>query len=386
MMLKVGIVGMGTMGRGIAQVAAMSGCEVLVYDAQSSMMDRSKEELASSLGSLLEKGKLTTAESNAVLNRYHWCHQLNQLFQADLVIEAVREDLDLKKKIFSDLSGIVSDQCILATNTSSLSVTALASSVNIPERFIGIHFFNPAQIMPLVEVVPAIQTDPAILEKTLEWIRGFGKLPIAVKDTPGFIVNRIARPYYGEAIRILEEGIADIATIDWAMTRFGGFKMGPFKLMDFIGHDVNYQVTETIFRSFYCDPRYKPSFTQKNLVEAGYLGRKTGRGFYDYREGAVPKTPVEDEALGKSIFERIIIMLINEAADALYLGISSREDIETAMTRGVNYPKGLLSWADEIGIAQCVTRMDRLYERYREDRYRCSPLLRAMADEQQKFF
>ncbi len=377
---------MGTMGRGIAQVAAMSGCEVLVFDAQSSMLERSKEELVANLKSLTEKGKISQAESEAVQNRYHWCHQLNQLFQSDWIIEAIREDLDLKKQIFLELSGIVSDQCILATNTSSLSVTSLASSVTLPERFIGIHFFNPAQIMPLVEVVPAIQTDPTVLEKSLTLIRDFGKLPISVKDTPGFIVNRIARPYYGEALRILEEGIADIATIDWAMTRFGGFKMGPFKLMDFIGHDVNYQVTETIFKAFYYDPRYRPSFTQRNLVEAGYLGRKSGRGFYDYREGAEVKPPLEDETLGKSIFERIIAMLINEAAEALFLGISSRDDIETAMTRGVNYPKGLLAWADEIGIAQCVTRMDRLYERYREDRYRCSPLLRTMADEQQKFF
>ncbi|MEM8908251.1 MAG: 3-hydroxyacyl-CoA dehydrogenase family protein, partial [Bacteroidota bacterium] len=215
-----------------------------------------------------------------------------------------------------------------------------------------------------------------------EW----GKLTVLAKDTPGFIVNRVARPFYGEALRILEEGLADAATIDWAMTQLGGFRMGPFTLMDYIGNDINYTVTETVFKAFYFDPRYKPAFTQKRMAEAGYLGRKSGKGYYDYQAGATPPAPRADEALGQQILWRIVIMLINEAADALYLRIASRDDIDLAMTKGVNYPKGLLRWADEKGIAQCVQMMDQLYEEYLEDRYRCSPLLRKMARTGQTFY
>jgi len=204
------------------------------------------------------------------------------------------------------------------------------------------------------------------------------------KDTPGFIVNRVARPFYGEGLRIYEEGKADFATIDWAMKTFGQFRMGPFELMDFIGHDVNYTVTETVFTSFYFDTRYKPSFTQKRLTEAGFLGKKTGRGFYDY---SVPMPqPKQDDTLGQYIFDRILVMLINEAADALFLNIASAKDIDNAMTKGVNYPKGLLAWADEKGIDWCVSALDNLYNEYHEDRYRCSPILRKMNAQNQTFF
>jgi 3-hydroxybutyryl-CoA dehydrogenase len=199
-------------------------------------------------------------------------------------------------------------------------------------------------------------------------------------------VNRVARPFYGESLRIYEEGIADFATIDWSLKTIGGFRMGPFELMDFIGNDVNYTVTETVFTAFYFDPRYKPAFTQKRFAEAGYLGRKSGKGYYDYTEGATKPAPIEDTALAQKIFNRVIIMLINEAADALFLNIASAEDIDNAMTKGVNYPKGLLAWADEIGIDLCVEALDRLYDEYHEDRYRCSPLLRKMNREHKTFF
>jgi 3-hydroxybutyryl-CoA dehydrogenase len=206
------------------------------------------------------------------------------------------------------------------------------------------------------------------------------------KDTPGFIVNRIARPFYGEAIRILEEGIADHATIDWALKTKGGFRMGPFELMDFIGNDVNYKVTETVFEQFFYDPRYKPSFTQKRMVEAGRLGRKTGLGYYDYGDGATPDSPNEDDSLGTEIFDRILAMLINEAVDALYLHIATRDDIDLAMTKGVNYPKGLLAWADEIGLDQCLKKLEDLQEEYGEDRYRPSPLLKKMVRDGKQFY
>jgi 3-hydroxybutyryl-CoA dehydrogenase len=240
--------------------------------------------------------------------------------------------------------------------------------------------------MKLVEIIPAVQTSKETLERAKAIIDSWQKLTVLTKDTPGFIVNRVARPFYGEALRILEEGLADIATIDWAMTELGGFRMGPFTLMDYIGNDINYTVTETVFSSFYYDPRYKPAFTQKRLAEAGYLGRKSGRGHYNYAEGALQPLPNKDENLGRMIFDRILVMLINEAADALFWQIASRDDIDTAMMNGTNYPKGLLKWADEIGISACVIRMDSLYELYREDRYRCSPLLRKMANEGKSFF
>ena len=206
------------------------------------------------------------------------------------------------------------------------------------------------------------------------------------KDTPGFIVNRVARPFYGESLRIYEEGLADFATIDASLKSKGGFRMGPFELMDFIGNDVNYTVTETVFEAFYYDPRYKPAFTQKRLSEAGYLGRKSGKGYYDYTEGAQRPQPVDNEELSIRIFERVLVMLINEAADALFLNVASPEDIDLAMTKGVNYPKGLLAWADEMGIQWCGERMDALYDEYHEDRYRCSPLLRTMNRDKKTFF
>jgi 3-hydroxybutyryl-CoA dehydrogenase len=220
----------------------------------------------------------------------------------------------------------------------------------------------------------------------VQTISDWKKVVAVAKDTPGFIVNRVARPFYSESLRILEEGFADMTTIDWSLKEIGGFKMGPFELMDFIGHDVNYVVTETVFTAFYFDPRYKPSLTQKRLVEAGYLGRKSGRGFYNYAENAAVVKPTEDKAKAQQIFDRVLVMLINEAADALFLNIASAKDIDNAMTKGVNYPKGLLAWADEKGINWCVEKLDELYNEYHEDRYRCSPILRRMNKENKTFF
>jgi 3-hydroxybutyryl-CoA dehydrogenase len=206
------------------------------------------------------------------------------------------------------------------------------------------------------------------------------------KDTPGFIVNRVARPFYSEAIKLYEEGVANIPTIDWALKTIGGFRMGPFELTDLIGHDVNYVVTETVWSQFFYDPRFKPSITQKRLLEAGLYGRKSKRGFYDYSEGANNPAATEDETLGNFIVDRILAMLINEAADAVFLNIASIKDIDLAMTKGVNYPKGLLAWADEIGISTIVKRLNTLYEEYGDDRYRACPLLKRMAKTGSTFY
>lgn len=382
--MNVAVIGSGTMGSGIAQVAATAGCSVKIYDTNKDALSKSQAGLERTLAMLLEKGKIDSSEKARIAGSISYADTLEALSDSDLVIEAIIENLEIKRKLFAALEAIVSENTILASNTSSLSIASIAASVKKSDRVIGIHFFNPAPLMQLVEVIPAVQSSDEILQKTIAVISGWKKTVAVAKDTPGFIVNRVARPFYGEALRIYEEGKADFATIDWAMKTFGGFRMGPFELMDFIGHDVNYVVTETVFSAFYFDPRYKPSFTQKRLLEAGFLGRKSGRGFYNYAE-AMP-APTENETLGKAIFERILVMLINDAADALFLNIASAKDIDNAMTKGVNYPKGLLAWADEMGIGWCVETLDNLYNEYHEDRYRCSPILRKMKAENQKFF
>ena len=384
--MKIGVLGSGSMGSGIAQVAATAGHEVVVFDNHASAMDRSRQNMEALYSRLVEKGKYTAEEAATIQGRIRWADRMHSLHGIGLLIEAIIEDLSAKRAEFEQLEDVVGPECIMATNTSSLSIAAIAAACKRPERVIGIHFFNPAPLMKLVEIIPAIQTDPAIVQQVEDLVKSWGKYTVCAKDTPGFIVNRIARPFYGEALRIYEEGIADAATIDWAMKEIGKFRMGPFELMDYIGHDINFAVTQTVFEAFYYDPRYRPSFSQKRLVEAGYLGRKTGRGFYHYAPEAVAPAPTQDAQLGKDIVHRIVCMLINEAADALYLKIASREDIDLAMTTGVNYPKGLLKWADEIGIARCVETLDRLYEEYHEDRYRCSPQLRKMTREVSKFY
>lgn len=377
----IAVLGSGAMGSGIAQVAAQAGHTVIVYDLQPAALQRAAEGLRATLNKLVEKGRMTTPEADALLERIQYTHRLEDCAPATLAIEAVVEDLGVKRQLFARLEELLPAEAVLASNTSSLSITSIAAACRRPERVVGLHFFNPAPLMALVEVVPAIQTAPGLADDCCALMRAWGKTPVCTKDTPGFIVNRVARPYYGEALRLLDEGRADMATIDWAMTELGGFRMGPFALMDYIGHDVNYKVTETVFTAFYYDPRYKPSLTQLRLVEAGFLGRKSGRGFYDYQTGAVLPEPLRDPALGRYLVDRIVAMLINEAADALLWGIASAEDLDLAMTRGVNYPKGLLAWAREWGPARVAALLDGLYEEYREDRYRCSPMLRRMANE-----
>lgn len=382
----IGIVGSGAMGSGIAQVAATAEHKTIVYDTNQAALEKAKINLQSSLKKLVEKQKITEEKAQSILNLTSYTGTINDFKSCDLIIEAIVEKSEIKQSVFKELESITSKTCVLASNTSSLSITSIASACQKPEKVVGIHFFNPATLMPLVEIIPGVATDPDIAHQCMLLIKSWGKMTVMAKDTPGFIVNRVARPFYSEALRIYDEQLADMATIDWAMREIGGFKMGPFELMDLIGHDVNYVVTETVWQQFYFDPRFKPSLTQKRLLEAKFLGKKTGRGFYDYREGATLPSPKKDEALGNYIVNRILSMLINEACDTNYLGIASITDIDLAMTKGVNYPKGLLKWADDIGLDNVLQTMNGLYAEYEEDRYRACVLLKHMVKHGKRFY
>ena len=384
----VGVLGAGAMGRGIAQVAAMAGHEVVVLDPSDDAVRAARADHLKLLAYNVEKGRMTAAESEANGRRIEWVSARNDYGRyrdCGLVIEAIVEDLAVKRSAFEAIEQVVSDDCVLASNTSSLSIAAIASACRKPGRVIGLHFFNPPTILKLVEVIGAIPSDPAVVAAARDLVRKWGKVVVTARDTPGFIVNRVARPFYGEALRIYDEGIADFATIDWAMMDLAGFKMGPFALMDLIGNDVNYAVTQSVFEAMYYDPRYKPSVTQRRMVEAGKLGRKTKLGYYDYSNGAQMPEPTRDTALGQRIVDRILAMLINEAADAVHFKVASPEDVDLAMTKGVNYPKGLLAWADELGPTTVYERLVALQDEYREDRYRPSPLLRKHAREKTRF-
>lgn len=381
----VAIIGCGAMGSGIAQVSADNGHNTIVFDINEEIINKSKAKLFTSLDKLVEKGKFSVEKSDKIKSNIKFTTNLEDISNASLVIEAIVENLEIKQNVFTKVEELVSPNCIIGTNTSSISIASLTSKLKYKERFLGIHFFNPAQILPLVEIIPSLLTSSEVLNQTKTLIDNWGKLTVLTKDTPGFIVNRIARPFYSESIRIYEENIADVATIDWALKTISGFRMGPFELMDYIGHDVNYVVTETVWKDMFYDPRFKPSISQKRLYESGQFGVKSGKGFYDYSENAVKAKPNEDLSLGNQIFMRVLSMLINEAADAVYFNIASINDIELAMTKGVNYPKGLLLWADEIGIDKILETLDNLYEMYREDRYRASVLLRTMNKNNQKF-
>lgn len=372
---NIGIVGAGSMGIGIAQIASTSGCKVFLYDQNVEIAQSALNKLKKILDRLIEKKRINSNKRDEILSNIKIVSSLNELSGSNLIIEAIIENLNIKKDLFSKLETIVNKECIIASNTSSLSITNLASSLKNPSNFIGIHFFNPAPLMPLVEIIPALQTNINLLDSIRNLLLSWNKFPVIAKDTPGFIVNRIVRPFYSEALRIYDEQIADFATIDFAMKEVGGFKMGPFELMDFIGNDVNYAVTESVFKSFYYDPKYKPSLTQKQYASAGWLGRKTNKGYYDY-DSSSKNVPSKDVKLLNLIFERILVMLINDAVDAFYLGIASKEDIDLAITKGVNYPKGLIAWGEEKTFSWVEKKMDELYENYKEDRYRCSPLVR----------
>ena len=375
----IGVVGAGTMGSGIAQMAAGAGHRVMVTDASAESLESARDRLKKTTAGLVKKGRLDAETSRLLDELITWAPGAAgeyALFRhCDLVIEAVVEDLAIKRDVFRRLEAAVSPKCLLASNTSSLAITAIAGACKKPERVIGLHFFNPVPVMQLVEVIPGLLTSPDVVNQAEELMSAWGKTTVRSADTPGFIVNRIARPFYGEALRLFEESIAGKSTIDWAMRELAGFRMGPFELMDLIGNDVNFAVTRSIFDGMHQDPRYRPSITQQRLVEAGFFGRKTGRGHYDYAEGATRPEPDREASRGGQIVDRIVAMLINEAADAVYWKVASGADIETAMTKGVNYPRGLLEWGNQIGAGVVLQRLHSLQELYGDDRYRPSPLL-----------
>lgn len=374
------------MGTGIAQTAAVSRYNVVLFDSDKNALDKAGQSLQFILNKLEQKGKLSGEKADDIFSRIYFAGSLTKFNECGIVIEAVVENLDVKTNLFSQLEKIVRKETLIATNTSSLSITEISSACKMPERVIGTHFFNPAPLMPLVEIIPGEKTSRENVEKTKEIINDFGKITVVCKDFPGFIVNRIARPFYGEALKILEEETADAATIDYAMKEIGKFKMGPFELMDLIGNDVNYKVTETIYKQFNFVKRFEPSAIQKKLVNEGKLGRKSGIGFYDYSGNTVIPKPAVDKKFLEEIFFRILAMLINEAAFAVQDKIASVSDIDLAMMKGVNYPKGLLQWADEITVEKIIEELQTLHDKGESERYAVCPLLISMANKRRKFY
>ena len=287
----VAVIGAGAMGAGIAQVAAAAGHMVKVHDTRPDAAAQAIVGIRAQFEKMAAKGKLTVEAAQAAGARLHAAEHVADLADAGLVVEAIVESLSVKQKLFTDLEAVVSARCILASNTSSISITAIGAALKNPQRLAGLHFFNPAPLMALVEVVSGLATAPEVAHTLFATAAAWGKTPVHAKSTPGFIVNRVARPYYAEALRVLTEGGADCATLDACCREAGGFRMGPFELMDMIGHDVNFAVTNSVWRAFFNDPRFSPSLIQQDLVDAGFLGKKTGRGFYNYQEGANKALP-----------------------------------------------------------------------------------------------
>jgi 3-hydroxybutyryl-CoA dehydrogenase len=369
----IGIVGAGAMGGGIAQVAAVAGEHVLVYDAVPAASTQTAQRIADRLQRDVSKGRLSAEQATQALARLRAVDDLRDLADADLVVEAVVESLVVKRGLFADLERVCHTDAVLATNTSTLSVTDVAAPLRHPERVCGMHFFNPAPLMRLVEVPVGTLTDPAVADRVVKTAEAWGKTAVRCASTPGFIVNRIARPYYGEAQRIADEGLASYAEIDAAM-RAAGFKMGPFALADLIGNDVNLASAISVWVQTGHDPRYEPTTSQRELVEAGHLGRKTGRGWFCYEPPEDTDADVELE-LATRIQQRVVAMLVNEAAALVDRGEANSHDVDTAMRLGTNYPFGPLEHGDEWGPSAVLDVLDTLDAEHSGGRYRAAERL-----------
>jgi 3-hydroxybutyryl-CoA dehydrogenase len=368
----IGVVGAGSMGAGIAQVAAVAGHSVILHDTRPGAVDSARASIARRLSSFVDKGKLDSDAAEAAASRVV-SGDLSVVAGARLIVEAVVEDLHIKRSVMADLENLCDETAILATNTSTISIDAIAEGLRQPERLCGMHFFNPAPLMQLVEVPTGACTSPEVASVIQATAVAWGKTAVVCASTPGFIVNRVARPFYGEAQRVLEEGLASPRGIDGAM-RAAGFKMGPFELADLIGNDVNLASTISVWEQTGRDPRYEPTRSQRELVEAGWLGCKTGAGWYDYPDPE-PIAPRPDE----SVALRILAMLVNEAAALVDRGEAAPADVDIAMRLGTNYPLGPLEWGDKIGASKIVAILDKLDVAHPEGRYRIADRLRRAA-------
>jgi 3-hydroxybutyryl-CoA dehydrogenase len=373
-MVDIAVVGAGTMGAGIAESAALAGLSVVMVDVREEALDRGRVTIEKDLDRRVKKGRLSDEERRASIGRVSTTTALEACADAPVVIEAVVEDMAVKSKVFGDLEGVVASEAVLATNTSSLSVAGIAAATEHPERVVGMHFFNPVPAMRLVEVVAGPSTGPSAVSR-VEGVAGrLGKTPIRVSDTPGFVVNRVARPFYLEALRLVEAG-SEPGRIDAAM-RGAGFRMGPLQLADLIGNDVNLAVSESLFERYYYHPRFRPSYLQRSMVEGGLLGRKSGRGFYDY--GAEEKEEDHGFEPSEDLGLRVISCIVNEAFLALSEGVATAEDIDRAMKLGANYPRGPFEWVEEIGAQSIVETLDSLRAAH-GDAYLAAPALREQA-------
>jgi 3-hydroxybutyryl-CoA dehydrogenase len=387
----IGVIGAGTMGAGIAQLAARSGARTILHDPLPEALERGSRYARDGLAKEAAKGRLSAEQADAAAGRIEPVVDLAAFAECDLVIEAAPERIELKHEIYARLSKeILSEQCVLATNTSSLLVTAIAAGASNPERVVGMHFFNPAPIMRLLEVVAGVESSTEALALATATGEAMGKTVIVAKDGPGFLVNRCNRPFGLEALRILQERIADIETIDRIVRIEGGFRMGPFELMDLVGIDTGFEISKSFYEQSFYEPRWQPSPITARYVAAGLHGRKTGRGYYDYSSEPYrppdpdpdPDPPARADAkvapAGGGVLERIVCQVINECAFALGEGVGSAQDIDTGMTLGLNYPRGPLAWADQIGLDHVLAVLDGLWEEYREERYRPAPELKRL--------